>query len=211
MMFAAGASKNAQATVHGTTHSLCGVERWTVKTLQDRPRLLPLRTVPLRYLVTRPAPGYLPSTRLPFERHIYRVIAAVTLIRHEDDDDFHLVLRDHGQTMIAETPALGCTTRATPLRRRQMQRARNAVRLCARAAVTGVAFFDFDHGQTGVAPNAIELHPRARVSLPDELDGDGTPRAPWARTSLPLPAGATRYEEGTTVLTGGAGGPRFEV
>jgi len=23
----------------------------------------------------------------------------------------------------------------------------------------GVAFFDFPHGQTGVAPNAIELHP----------------------------------------------------
>jgi hypothetical protein len=27
------------------------------------------------------------------------------------------------------------------------------------ARVTGVAFFDFDHGQDGVAPNAIELHP----------------------------------------------------
>jgi hypothetical protein len=25
--------------------------------------------------------------------------------------------------------------------------------------VIGVAFFDFKHGQTGVAPNAIELHP----------------------------------------------------
>jgi hypothetical protein len=36
---------------------------------------------------------------------------------------------------------------------------RAAVRLCARARVTGVAFFDFNHGQTGVAPNAIELHP----------------------------------------------------
>ena len=27
------------------------------------------------------------------------------------------------------------------------------------ATVTGVAFFDFFHGQSGVAPNAIELHP----------------------------------------------------
>jgi hypothetical protein len=43
-----------------------------------------------------------------------------------------------------------------------MQTARNAVRLCARASVTGVAFFDFNHGQTGVAPNAIELHPVLR-------------------------------------------------
>jgi hypothetical protein len=40
-----------------------------------------------------------------------------------------------------------------------MRIARNHVRLCARARITGVAFFDFPHGQTGVAPNAIELHP----------------------------------------------------
>ncbi len=40
-----------------------------------------------------------------------------------------------------------------------MTAARARVRLCAHARVTGVAFFDFDHGQTGVAPNAIELHP----------------------------------------------------
>lgn len=102
---------------------------------------------------------HLPSTRLPFERHVYRVVAAVTLVRAEDDQDFHLVLSDRGQTMIAETPAPGCTTRATPVRRTQMATARKAVRLCSRAAVTGVAFFDFNHGQTGVAPNTIELHP----------------------------------------------------
>lgn len=27
------------------------------------------------------------------------------------------------------------------------------------AAASGVGFFDFLHGQTGVAPNGIELHP----------------------------------------------------
>ena len=31
--------------------------------------------------------------------------------------------------------------------------------LSGRATVTGVGFFDIPHGQTGVAPNAIELHP----------------------------------------------------
>jgi hypothetical protein len=41
----------------------------------------------------------------------------------------------------------------------QMATARSYVQLCGRAKVTGVAFFDFNHGQTGVAPNAIELHP----------------------------------------------------
>jgi len=33
------------------------------------------------------------------------------------------------------------------------------VQLQGIATITGVGFFDFDHGQTGVAPNAIELHP----------------------------------------------------
>jgi hypothetical protein len=40
-----------------------------------------------------------------------------------------------------------------------MANARKVARLCSRARVTGVAFFDYQHGQTGVAPNAIELHP----------------------------------------------------
>jgi hypothetical protein len=44
-----------------------------------------------------------------------------------------------------------------------MTAARTHVRLCARARVTGVAFFDFNHGQTGVAPNAIELHPVLQI------------------------------------------------
>jgi hypothetical protein len=96
----------------------------------------------------------------PPERHIYTVTAAVTLVRPEDDGDFHLVLRDAvGRTMIAETPMGSCDRVATPKRQRQMATARAHVRLCARASVTGVAFFDFNHGQTGVAPNAIELHP----------------------------------------------------
>ncbi len=138
---------------------LCGVERWSVKTLQDRPSLLPVRTTTLRFLVTRPAPQTLPSTRLPFERHVYRVTAAVTLVRPEDDGDFHLVLRDGALHMIAEAPSTSCVVGATPVRRAQIQAARAAVRLCARAQITGVAFFDFKHGQTGVAPNAIELHP----------------------------------------------------
>jgi hypothetical protein len=156
------------ALVAGTTiahaapaRSLCGVERWTVKTLQDGPTLLPVRTTTLRFLVTRPAPS-LPSTRLPFERHVYRVTAAVTLVRPEDDGDFHLVLSDGALHMIAEAPSTGCVARATTVRQAQMRTARAAVRICARAEITGVAFFDFKHGQTGVAPNAIELHPILR-------------------------------------------------
>lgn len=155
----------------------CGLERWTVKTLQDRPRLLPARKTTIHYLITRPAPQTLPDTRLPFEHHVFTVSAAVVLISPEADSDLHLVLQQGGNHMIAEAPSPNCDKRATPYRRRQMRVAREQVRLCARASVTGVAFFDFDHGQTGVAPNAIELHPilhfrclTAGAANPDEKE-----------------------------------------
>jgi hypothetical protein len=36
--------------------------------------------------------------------------------------------------------------------------------LSGTATETGVGFFDIPHGQTGVAPNAIELHPVLKFS-----------------------------------------------
>src|SRR5207245_617750 len=83
----------------------CGVQRWTVKTLQDRPRLLLGRKVTIHYLVTRPAPNPLPETRSPFERHVFTVTAAVRLVRQEADQDFHLVLVSGPDQMIAEAPS----------------------------------------------------------------------------------------------------------
>ena len=129
--------------------------------MQDRPRLLRRANTTIAHLISLPRPAHLPQTRLPFERHVFRVVAAVTLVRPEDDGDLHLVLRTSLSVhMIAEAPnAPTCTPRATAFRKLQMVRARGAVRLCRRATVTGVAFFDFLHGQTGVAPNAIELRP----------------------------------------------------
>jgi hypothetical protein len=150
---------SARPTPAANTRILCGVERWTVKTLQDRPRLLPPRDTTIAYLVSRRPPASLGAARHPFERHIFRVTAAVTLVRSEDDGDLHLVLSDGRRTMIAEPPSSSCDSRATPKRRHQMQSARTHAQLCAKARVTGVAFFDYYHGQTGVAPNAIELHP----------------------------------------------------
>jgi hypothetical protein len=145
----------------GTSYA-CGVERWAVKTLQDRPHLLANRLTTVKYLATRRPPSYLPSTRLPFERHIFTVIARVTFVREEADSDYHFILQERGYHMIGETPAPYCDRRAKLLYRREMATARRRARSCARARVTGVAFFDFDHGQTGVAPNAIELHPILR-------------------------------------------------
>jgi hypothetical protein len=146
--------------VRSSAGVVCGVERWRVKTLQDRPRLLPVRSTTVAHLVSLARPANVPSTRLPFERHVFSVIATVTLVREEADQDLHLVLQRGTKHMIAEAPnAPICTPKATALRKRQMRRARATVRLCSRARVVGVAFWDYFHGQTGVAPNAIELHP----------------------------------------------------
>lgn len=144
----------------GSRSLVCGLERWTVKTLQDRPTLIPGQATTVAHLVSLPRPAHLPTTRLPFERHIFSVTAAVTLVRQEADQDLHLVLQGGASHMIAEAPnAPTCSANANALRKRQMAAARRAVRLCARAHVVGVAFWDFKHGQAGVAPHAIELHP----------------------------------------------------
>jgi hypothetical protein len=80
------------ASIQVRVTTACGVERWTVKTLQDRPRLLPSRGVTIAYLISRPKPATLPDRRLPFERHIFSVTTAVTLVRSEEDGDLHIVL-----------------------------------------------------------------------------------------------------------------------
>jgi hypothetical protein len=137
----------------------CGVERWGVKTLKDRPLLLRARPTTVAHLTSLPRPAFLPPTRLRFEHRIFTVVASVTLVRLEDDLDYHLVLRSGPRTMIAETPSPLCTKGATAYRRRQMSGSRTLARVCRRARIGGVAFFDFRHGQTGVARNGIELHP----------------------------------------------------
>ncbi len=153
----------------------CGVERWAVKTLTDPAARFvnfharPTTVSALRRL--RPT-GYGP--RGPgVERTTYRVRARLVETKLEDDEDYHLVIADvrhPTQTMIVEFPAANCVRGA--VHRKQIVGARAAfARACGypssgsfsylrgTATITGVGFFDFPHGQTGVAPNAIELHP----------------------------------------------------
>lgn len=170
----AAAPQNSQRPVHSM---VCGVERWTVKTLQDRPSLLRVRPTTVAHLVSIPRPAHVPSTRLSSERRVYSVIASATLIREESDQDLHVVLQTGTKHLIAEAPnAPFCTGNATAARKKQMRAARSHVRqFCARARVVGVAFFDYYHGQTGVAPNVIELHPILGYSC---LSGGGSPPPP---------------------------------
>ncbi len=157
----------------------CGVERWPVKTLADLGAPADLlqnapRVVDLAFLVAQPAPSrieleHATSTRFPLEHEQFYLRATLKCFKLEGDRDFHLVLEDAGETMVAEIPSPACTKDAqleatwTSLRRAIEQRFGRATAKCrpvnAPVAVTGVFFFDFLHGQTGVAPNGAELHP----------------------------------------------------
>jgi len=166
VLLAVGAAVAARvaAPSHGAVRAsaalACGIERQAVKSLQDRPRLIPARRTTIAHLASLARPSSVLSARLPFERRIFSITGAVTQVRSEADHDVHLVVQSGSRRMIVEAPdAPFCTGRASPLRKRQMASARKAARPCARAHIVGVAFWDYYHGQIGVSPNAIELHP----------------------------------------------------
>lgn len=174
-----GTPKPKPAPKPSTPKVTCGSERWTVKTLTDNgarrvgftPK--PATVLDLRALeapeVNRHAP------RQPGEFTTYKLKVRLRSFKVEDDSDIHLVVADPAdtaKTMIVELPNAGCTLTAGQSARRKMAAARSAlVQACGTpgksrftlltgsATVTGVAFFDVIHGQHGVAPNGIELHP----------------------------------------------------
>lgn len=160
----------------------CGTERWAVKTLTDpfgedvaKKSPMPNTVHGLREL-TAPTKQELQRAqgRFPAESNTYRVSALILGDKLEADSDFHIVLGDpgnHSITMIAEIPSGKCVA---PKRakffddlRGKFQSEFGEVRAGGLrklgegipACVIGVGFFDFLHGQDGVAPNGIELHP----------------------------------------------------
>jgi len=163
------------------TGAQCGVERWPVKTLSDQDAALVNFTpaassvAALRSLA---APAALPqSSRIaPTELTAFTVTAQVVEMKLEEDRDIHLVIvepSDPTATMITEFPdADQCSGAVASAHAQDMRTARAALvaafgqpsssqftNLTGTATLTGVGFFDFLHGQTGVAPNGIELHP----------------------------------------------------
>jgi hypothetical protein len=176
--FAWAGLAHGKSTAAGSKQVGCGIERWSVKTLADpagRRLTLTPRLATVRALRRKQVPGYLGLRRhVGVERTTFRLRAKLIEMKLETDSDIHLVIADAtrtGATMIAELPSSSCTAGATPKARLEMRNARKAFvascgaptgsfrRLSGTATVTGVGFFDQIHGQTGVAPNGIELHP----------------------------------------------------
>ena len=154
----------------------CGVERQSIKIGSDaeasQVSLAPVATT-IAQLRAIPGVAYPPlhNRVAPTELTTWK-LSDVTLVQYksENDSDIHLVLSSGGLTMIAEIPWPGCVAgQGSPFEPGVAQaRPDFAARYTATpvfatadvpVTVTGVGFFDFAHGQTGAAPNQIELHP----------------------------------------------------
>lgn len=154
----------------------CGVERWSVKTGTDADvsKVNVNSTTANTILTMRgwPTPNPIPANNRisPYETTVWVLNATLTQYKLESDSDYHLILSDaSGNTLIAEIPLPGCVGSGSPFLSK-ITTARNAfnARFTPTGSfqtanipvqITGVGMFDFLHGQTGVAPNGIELHP----------------------------------------------------
>ena len=147
----------------------CGVERWRVKILADEDRRRVSwspETTSIAGLRRIPAPrDGLPASRriAPHELTLYRVHAIVRQILSESDGDWHLVLADPDrvrETLVAEIPDSSCALGSG--HEAEYAAARRVLRSMPRDAfveLDGIGFFDYLHGQRGMAPNGVELHP----------------------------------------------------
>lgn len=158
-----------------------GVERWDVKVLTDSKvstiDFNPITTT-VSGLVSIVTPK--PSTTMPryagVEDKTFRVICKVTIKKNEADGDYHLVFSDGINTFIGEIPNPVCAAASSSAYVNQYITARNFIDTYIPKAsnsnvnipdveVTGVAFIDPPHGQTGKAPNNIELHPILKINF----------------------------------------------
>jgi hypothetical protein len=154
----------------------CGRERWLVKTLSDADRdRVDLRPVDatIEQLIRIRAPRSVTQVNrsAPAELTVFRVNALLVRLTGQHDNDYHLVLvspTDPSASLIAEIPDPSCSGSCASgfgevfaRERQQVIDVTNATggRTSWPVRVTGVGFFDREHGQIGVAPNGIELHP----------------------------------------------------
>lgn len=160
--------------------SACGRERWPVKIGADPHAAqvdLQPKAAAIGQLGALPAPRdpdrYF-NERFPGEFQAYRIRGRLTLIKHEADGDYHMVVtaRD-GAHMIVESPDPKCAMHS--VWHGQILAVRNAIdRHLGKirsgkhhpnvwVEVVGVLFFDKIHGQEGRASNGVELHPLLRI------------------------------------------------
>jgi len=172
-------------TVKGSDGVLvnCGVERWSIKTCTDGDtshvnfNIIVPSTI--SYQRSLPTPPTLPANnRLPLEDSVYQIDCKLVRYKLEDDGDVHCVITANGNidTMVSEICDPQCPNIAQTSRFAELTTLRNWFvsnyhpstswqypNLNIR--ITGVGFYDFQHGQIGIPPNGREIHPILTMTL----------------------------------------------
>ncbi|HXD91581.1 MAG TPA: T9SS type A sorting domain-containing protein [Bacteroidia bacterium] len=180
-----------------------GTERWSQKVLVDNlVSTINFTGIPttVNSLVNIVTPT--PSTTMPrqpgIEDKTYTFTCNVTVKKAETDNDYHLVLSDGTHTLIGEIPDPVCSAAASSNYVPQYTAARNFVDTyigsgtyssvnIAAVQVYGVAFVDPPHGQTGAAPNNLEIHPILRINFIGTTDIEAEPQKQMDVSIFPNP------------------------
>ena len=200
-------------------YAQCGVERWSVKTGTDadvsKVNLNSSTATTIANMRAFTAPNPIPANNRvsPAETTVWVINATMTMFKLESDSDYHIVIQDaSGNTMITEIPMPSCVGAGSPfLSGIQNARAKFDAQFNVTTSfqtvsvpvqIVGVGMFDFLHGQTGVAPNGIELHP-----VLDIIFNPGTQTPDFVLSTSP---GSLSVNQGgtasTTVSSATAGG-----
>lgn len=191
----------------------CGVERWTVKTGTDPDASLVNLNSPTSTTIAnlRSIPGQstLPDNNRiqPTETTLWTLNATLTKFVLAYDSDYHMVLTDSaGRTMIAEIPSPNCVGANSQFAagiahaRAQFDAMFTATTTFQTVNVpvqlTGVGFFDYQEGQEGIAPNAIELHPIIDINFNPYFLISASPQ------TLTIPQGGLATSTITSTLNG---------
>lgn len=106
----------------------------------------------------------------------YTIACRITIKKNEDDNDYHLVLSSGSETMVGEVPDPVCAVASTSAHVNDFIDARNWVNThigtgavanvnIPAVDITGVAYVDVPHGQTGASPNQMEIHPILNIQF----------------------------------------------
>ena len=174
----------------GSCGTSCGVQRWHIKTLGDA-YVTTINWTPVSktgdQMRAAPVPSgydeYNDTTRYaPWETESVTVRATLVGWKTETDHDYHMVIADlnnPSDTMIIEPPDPTCSSACDGGFANYFQATRTKLVNCFGSPpssfgnlpagivvdVTGVPEFDALHGQTGVAPNGIEIHPVLNINF----------------------------------------------
>jgi hypothetical protein len=170
-----------------TATAQCGKERWNVKTLSDKDTLKVDFTHVIKTTVNTqsilPKPLKIPKNmpRQNTECNVYSIDCYIIEYKKESDKDIHIVLRDlkTNATMVAEIPSPKCPEVQNTSRYKKFDELYSwftynvgkptskfkTLPRPLKVRITGVGFYDFIHGQHGMAPNGREIHPVLSIKI----------------------------------------------